>query len=672
MPTPDIFISYAREDQAVARRFADALQAEGFTVWWDQALNAGQAFDRVTEQALRDSRAVVVLWSPHSVESDWVRAEAAEADEQHKLVPVLIDPCSVPIKFKLTQTADLSAWKGATQDAAWRQFVAGLKQHVGGQGAQQPAASAPSDRSAPPRRLAFLLSIAAVALLVVAVGAWFLMRGAGNAAGETAEAQKVSIAVLPFANLSGDPQQEYFSDGLTEEILNELAQNEALEVTGRTSSFAYKGQNQDLRKIAGELNVANLLEGSIRRDGQSLRVTAQLIKGASGAHLWSRTYDRQLSDVFAVQSELAADVAQALSVKLQVNDISRAKGGTTNVEAYDLWLHARELVLKGALLASPEEPIALTREAVRLDPGFSLAWSQLYNELTGALRSLTLEQTPVVRQEYQAAARKVLELTPDSWWGRLMEGVLLAARHEWGQAEAAIEASLVAAPTNASNFTRHIQVARFLTAVGRFNDSLEQDRITRSYQSDMLAASLPVQSKLQALGRPGEVEQEYQRSLSMAGNHADEHFLRLLRLLAEEHPDMQAIDAQLQLVRENGSRWTQSFEPIWKVIADRPAARAALLELMQSPKMQGSYGMGFIAQLADALGDKDLALTALEWATLQNNILDPLWLLPYSGVRSDLRFKQIVKQLKIDAYWRESGKWGDFCKPVGDDDFECQ
>ncbi len=136
----------------------------------------------------------------------------------------------------------------------------------------------------------------------------------------------MTLAVLPFANLSSDPEQEYFSDGLTEEILNQLAQVDALSVTARTSSFSFKGKNEDVRVIAQKLGVSNLLEGSIRKEGNQLRITAQLVSGKDGAHLWSKTYDRELSGVFALQEEIAKDVASALSIKLDVGENAAGQG----------------------------------------------------------------------------------------------------------------------------------------------------------------------------------------------------------------------------------------------------------------------------------------------------------------------------------------------------------
>jgi hypothetical protein len=236
---PDIFLSYSRDDQATARRFAEGFERAGFTVWWDATLEAGQAYDEVTEKALQEARAVVVLWSKTSVASRWVRAEATQAIENQTLVPVMIEACKRPIMFELTQTADLSHWTGDVSDKAWQSSLAGLRRFVekGSLGAQLPTEVSQSRARIPD----------------------------ASSTPDSVVERAPSIAVLPFANVSGDKEQEYFSDGLAEEIINAMAQISGLRVIARTSAFAFKGQNTDIRRIAETLGVANVLEGSVRR-----------------------------------------------------------------------------------------------------------------------------------------------------------------------------------------------------------------------------------------------------------------------------------------------------------------------------------------------------------------------------------------------------------------------
>src|SRR6202050_1669175 len=279
---PDIFLSYSRDDQATARLFAESFEREGFSIWWDVTLNAGEAYDQVSEKALREAKAVVVLWSKKSVESRWVRAEATTADRNKTLVPAMIEECLRPIMFELTHTADLSHWAGDANDKAWLSYVAGVRRFVerGAPGLGLPAEDHPSISP---------------------------VREASGTPGSAME-RLPSIAVLPFSNLSGDKEQEYFSDGLAEEIINALAQIAGLKVIARTSAFAFKGQNTDIRRIAETLGVANILEGSVRRSGNRIRVTAQLITATDGTHQWSERYDRELADVFAVQDEIATAI----------------------------------------------------------------------------------------------------------------------------------------------------------------------------------------------------------------------------------------------------------------------------------------------------------------------------------------------------------------------------
>jgi TolB-like protein/Tfp pilus assembly protein PilF len=231
------------------------------------------------------------------------------------------------------------------------------------------------------RLVALLLGVGLLAALPGA-GWYALNRGRQPPAGETAGPP--SVAVLPFLNMSGDPENEYFSDGLSEEILNALAQVPGLRVTARTSSFAFKGKQESVRRIAEALQVTNVLEGSVRKAGGRVRITAQLIKAADGYHLWSEVFERELKDVFAVQDEIAAAITGALKVQLATAPAVAAgapattrKGGTTsNTAAYDAYLKGRhELNERGA--AAMEKAIAYFQKAVALDPKFAVAWADL-------------------------------------------------------------------------------------------------------------------------------------------------------------------------------------------------------------------------------------------------------------------------------------------------------
>jgi adenylate cyclase len=342
----DVFISYAREDAATARRYAAAFQAGGLSVWWDDALRSGEAFDESIERALRAARAVVVLWSTHSVSSRWVRAEATLADRNRTLVPVMIEPCQRPIIFELTHTADLSHWQGDATDKAWQGLVADVLRLVESQAALResglagPAAAAPtatSDRPTPPSR--------------------------------------PGILILPFVNMSGDPEQEYFSDGVTEDIITDLGRVSALSVASRNASFSYKGKTVAPAQIARASKVTHVLEGSVRKSGNRVRITAQLLEASTDTQVWAERYDRWLDDIFAIQDDISKAIVAALKLKLlPAERAAIEQRSTTNSEAYELFLMARGFQRKGSERLKPVI-VRICRRVVELDPGFARGWA---------------------------------------------------------------------------------------------------------------------------------------------------------------------------------------------------------------------------------------------------------------------------------------------------------
>jgi TolB-like protein len=651
---PDIFLSYSREDQLTARRYAEALEREGFSVWWDQTLTAGETFDEVTEKALEGARAVVVLWSRHAVTSRWVRAEATQADENGTLVPVLIEPCTLPIKFKLTQTADLAKWKGESSDPSWQAFVAGLRRSAGREPVQSPSSEAPG--LAPERRdrkrRPWVVFAAVAVLALSGVGAWFTFREQG--------ARDPSIAVLPFANLSSDPEQEYFSDGLTEQILNELAQIPALEVTGRTSSFAFKGRNEDLRDIGSALGVANLLEGSVQRQEDSVRITAKLIDAATGANLWSRTYVRELKEVFALQGEVASDVAQALQVKLDVGPVRSAQGGTTDVAAYEEFLKAQDR----ARLEDFEGAMPHFRRAVELDPGFGLALYQLYI-LNNPLENSVPHRAAEIRAEREALARRVEALGVEAWWVDAVRQNQLRRARKWADSEAAGERALAAAPSTA--WTLPVAQSILFGSIGRNTEAIALLR----QGTEAEPMSRPVSGLLeQALRRSGlvsEADAERERRKSLPGNSTrDDAALDIQTLFAP---------GVLQQVSEGSPPvWREFYGELAGASGDRDAARSILRGQLESPSFQNGNIVTAIAGIAVVLDDSDLAMKALRRAhiDLEADWTPGIWAPVFMPLRADSRFKALLRDLGLVDYWRSSGKWGDFCKPVGTDDFECQ
>ncbi|CAN1572214.1 Toll/interleukin-1 receptor homology (TIR) domain containing protein [Caulobacteraceae bacterium] len=341
---PDIFLSYNREDQSVARRFAEAFEGEGFRVWWDTTLRAGEAYDEVTETALRTAKAVVVLWSPRSVVSRWVRAEATLADRNRTLVPCTIEPCDRPIMFELTQTAELSHWQGEPDDRAWQAFLTDLRRFVG-RGAP---AAVPSPTVAPPP--------------------------------VAKRTTRPSLAVLPFTNRSGLPEDEVFATGMVEDIIDALSTSRALRVLASGATAAYRKAAVDVAEIGHVLGVRYLMEGNVRRVGDALRVSAQLIEAATGAILWTQKFDRPLTDLALLQEELVIQVAAQLGSQIQRLEIEKTLRGQETATAYGACVRSTIAMTRGDHATS----VAEGERAVAIAPDYGGAHACLATALCGA------------------------------------------------------------------------------------------------------------------------------------------------------------------------------------------------------------------------------------------------------------------------------------------------
>lgn len=278
------------------------------------------------------------------------------------------------------------------------------------------------------------LDFTIIALLVVAVG-YFAMSDSvvENPIGET-QAEQTSIAVLPFVNMSSDAEQEFFSDGISEEILNVLVRIPDLKVAGRTSSFQFKGQNQDLRHIGEALNVNHILEGSVRRSGTKLRITAQLIRSSDGFHLWSETYDRELEDVFEIQDEISKAIADALAVNLGLGvGESLVVERTDDIVAYEKYMLGHQLYLKRGA-ENLKMAILLFNEAVARDPNFGPAWDGLasvYSVLPSYILSFSEEEKQQWFNVGMEAAKRAISLNPNSAGAYVKLGVYHAYKNNW-------------------------------------------------------------------------------------------------------------------------------------------------------------------------------------------------------------------------------------------------
>jgi len=392
------FISYASEDRTIALKMCEALRRAGIEVWFDQSeLRGGDAWDARIRRQIKTCDLFIALVSEntHAREEGYFRLEWKLAvDRSHLmtqrrafLLPVAIDSSSendehVPDRFREVQWVRLP--HGDVSDAfieLVKGILNGAAQEIVQTARATPAvALAPAARS---RRSVIPVAIAVIVVAALAAGLGLYRRHSPVAALQPVDSiperlgfkpPEHSIAVLPFANMSGDSSQEYFSDGLTEELLDSLSRLEGLLVAARTSSFSFKNKPDSVAEIARKLNVGALLEGSVRRQGTRVRISAQLIDAVTGFELWSQTYDRELKDILKLQVEIASTVTQSLRVKL-TGEWSKTieAGGTQNPEALDLSLKASQVSLKSDK-DSILESIALLTKATQLDPAFADAY----------------------------------------------------------------------------------------------------------------------------------------------------------------------------------------------------------------------------------------------------------------------------------------------------------
>jgi len=425
-PLGDIFVSYGRSTEPQAHQVAEALRACGYSVWRDDELPAHRSYSDVIEERLRSAKAVVVVWSAEAARSQWVRAEADIAREAGTLVQITADGTLPPLPFNQIQCADLTGWTGDTTNAGWRKVQGSVALLVG---TSTPSGLSPEQSDVPARR--------------------------------------VAICVLPFINLSGDAEQEYFSDGITDDIITDLSKVSALSVTARNTAFTFKGQTVDAGVIAKHLKVTHVLEGSIRKAGERVRINAQLIDGVAGDHVWADRYDRDLTDIFAIQDEISKAIVSALRLKLLPKEKKAIEHrGTSSVEAYNLYLMARQHWVSGndGDVRRDEVVVRISRQATEIDPEYAKAWALI------ALAQAEMRFRHDKPEDALPAAERALELDPN-----LPEALCVKARYladEDGKPEEADRQIQIALRLEPDSWEVNKEAARLLSRSGKMREAI--------------------------------------------------------------------------------------------------------------------------------------------------------------------------------------------------------
>ncbi|MHB8477438.1 MAG: TIR domain-containing protein [Steroidobacteraceae bacterium] len=549
--TKAIFLSYASQDADAARRIGDALREAGLEVWFDQSeLRGGDAWDEMIRHQIAECALFVPIISAATAArlEGYFRLEWTLADQRTQrmartktfIVPVCVDATlesgsDVPESFIRVQWSRLPA--GATQPA----FIERVRSLLNADKARAstaapiispippPVPSPQAGRAAPPasRSTRRLLIGAAVAVLALVVLAWLrpwspTMRSVApasspanmpSAATAAVTIPEKSIAVLPFVDMSEKKDQEYFSDGLSEELLDLLAQVPDLRVAARTSSFFFKGKAEDVAAIGLKLRVAHVLEGSVRKAGGTIRVTAQLIRADNGYHIWSKTYDRDIKDIFKVQDEISGAVVDALKVQLLSSRPRANRHQTDSTEAYSQYLMGNQLRLQDTP-ESNERARAAYQKAIALDPTYAAAYSGIADAEWRLADMRTNNPDDYARAS--AAAEKAIALAPDAPEGYWARGQLrYAYYYDWSGAQTDFQKALSLDPTFGP---AGVDNAQLLAALGKVPDAI--DALRRIIARDPMSATAwhRLSRLLMDSGRFTEVPESIERIRAIGGD----------------------------------------------------------------------------------------------------------------------------------------------------------
>ena len=656
-PIGAVFLSYAREDGEAARHIAEALRAFGVEVWFDMSeLRGGDVWDQKIRRQIKDCALFVAVISTHTQarEEGYFRREWRMAvDRTHDMaenrafiVPVIVDDtresdANVPEQFLKAHCTRLPGGEPTPQfvDQVKRLLQPARAGDAGSKSATRASLASPvvPTKSGFPV-LAVLLGVAVIALVALVL---FRPAAKPDPAAVAAPPPNVpakavepagalddkSIAVLPFVDMSQTKDQEYFSDGLSEELLNLLAKVPALQVTSRSSAFSYKGKEIKLAQVARELNVAHILEGSVRKSGNKLRITAQLIDARTDKHLWSETYDRPLDDIFTVQDEIAAAVVAQLKVTL-LGAAPKAKA--VNPKAYALFLQARQLSRLGTAEAL-DQAIAVHEQALAIDPNLAASWEGLaycYISQTQDARS-TDEGFRLARD----AVNKALAIEP----------ALAVAHARLGNIARTYDSDLVAAaghlehalslePANAEIIAEAMGLMRDL---GRLDQNVALMEYIVAHDPVNVAGLASLGNAYIRVGRYDEGIATIRTALRLSPNRLQAHYGLGKALL--EKGEFKAALAEFQ--QEASRSWHLEGVTLASfALGEKSQSDAALAELIRKEEKDASWNISYVFAyrgeadrafewLNKAIGYHDTGLsdTPVEWL-FTNLHKDPRWL----------------------------------------------
>ncbi len=451
-----------------------------------------------------------------------------------------------------------------------------------------------------------------------------------------------SVAVLPFENLSGDGNEKYFSDGITEEILNALAQIPDLKVAGRTSAFQFNSRDENLRRIGETLGVADVLIGSVQKAGDAVRINVQLVDTRSGYQRWSEKYDRKLTNIFAVEDDISSAIAGKLRVQLT------GGGGQALVAQKTIDPRAHDFYLRGLPLIAARGPalreaVADFQQAVAIDPGYAQAWGALA-EAQLLLPHYFLQPQDIAVPAGAAAAKRALEIDPDVASAYVALGMHYRVQWRWQDADAAFRKALKIAPGDAEAAD---QYGQYLLAAGRLQDALAE--IERAQKLDPLSGIIGVTraNVLTALHRYDDATVQAHRVTELRPDYALGHFVAAdVAIYRHDYTEAKAqLDTGAQIAGESPDLYSRLVDGI----AD-PAKRAAAREAVVTATADAHQRLTRTARIKwlMLLGDRDDALQALQGVGHELMFgQDNVWQPAFDPIRTDPRFKAVLKKMGL-------------------------
>ncbi len=647
----DVFVSYASADASIANSIVENLEKQGVKCWLaPRDVTPGSQYADEIVGAINYAKILVLVLSEHAVASTHVGKELERASSKRRRI-IALRTDAAPLTRSFEYFLSESQWIDVTalgMPGALMKLTQAVGQGLAPSSWVGPGlgddASYPADRKRKPSYLTIKRLVAAAVFVVVAaivvsvlVRYWPSKQGDAQAPPFGAISDK-SIAVLPFVDMSERKDQEYFADGMAEEILDLLTKIPGLTVIGRTSSFQFKGKNEDLRTIGEKLNAAYVLEGSVRKSGDQVRITAQLINAHSGAHEWSETYDRSFGDVLKLQDAIAAAVVRELQLTVASGDL-QPRSSVKNADAYDLILRGRHAANRFDKQGLDEAVTllkqAIDRDATLDDAAAQLAFAYYYQGANGFLAPAE------AFEQARRAAATALKLDPKNALAHYVLGKIhIVYDWDWAAAKREFQQVATLAPGSAEALNGE---ARLSLALGRWEDALRQ--VNAALALDPLDPnSFEALGTIQwGRGHLPEAEAAMRRTLDIRPTYAWGHYYLGRVLLARGDRDAALLEMQQETVDEGQQG---GLGMVYYALGRKADSDSAVARMVK----EHADGYAFyIAEVYAFRGQSDEALHWLERAYAQK---DPYLIyvkveLPLKNLENDPRYKAFLKKMNL-------------------------